>query len=174
MLSRNNKTLKKACCFLFSNNFYQRSRVPPAPASRWLLTPTGMLKMSHNGGSTDRRVRLYCNQGLTQAETALRLSIRDNIQISTRHLRRRRAWLKLYRRSHFSDAAGSDLNGQICVITNHTLTFDHVMIAHLIHYPVITGIRALFSHGNALNYYIITGKRAVILRLQTDSFMISR
>ncbi len=65
--------------------------------------------MSHNRVCTDQRIRLYFNQGVTQAEPSLCLSVRDNIQISTRHLRRRQARLKLYRRSHLSDAAGSDL-----------------------------------------------------------------
>ncbi len=49
---------------------------------------------------TDRCIRLYFNQDLPQAETTLRLSVRDNVQISPRHLRRR-----LAQRVHFSDPA---------------------------------------------------------------------
>ncbi len=97
--------------------------------------------------SIEQHIRLYLNQGLTWAEMALCLAVRDNIQISTHHLRRRRARLKLYRPSYFSDAAGSDLEDQICVIINQTLTLDHVMRAHLINYPVITGKRALKTKG---------------------------
>ncbi len=59
--------------------------------------------MSHNRVSVDQHLRLYFSQGLTEAETALCLSVKDNIQISTR--------LKLYRQSHCSDAAGSELDG---------------------------------------------------------------
>ncbi len=62
-----------------------------------------------------------CTSIKTQTEIALCLSVRDNIQISTRHLRRRRARLKLYRRSHFSDAADSDLDGpNLCDHEPHT------------------------------------------------------
>ncbi len=52
----------------------------------------------------------YFSQSLTQAETARCLSVRDNIHICALHLRRRRAQLKLYSLSCFSDAAGSDLD----------------------------------------------------------------
>ncbi|XP_055045258.2 uncharacterized protein [Misgurnus anguillicaudatus] len=52
----------------------------------------------------DQRIRMYYNQGLTQAEIALCLSVRDGFQISPRHLRRRLARLQLYRR-RLSDAA---------------------------------------------------------------------
>ena len=45
----------------------------------------------------DQQIRLYFNQGLTQAEMALCLSIIDNIHISLRQLRRRPARLQLYR-----------------------------------------------------------------------------
>ncbi len=92
--------------------------------------------MSHNGKSVDQHIRLYVHQGLRQAEIALCLSVKRNIQISTRLLRRRRAQLKLHRRSRFNDAV--ILTGQICAIVNHTLAFDHVMRAHLINHPVIT------------------------------------
>ncbi len=95
--------------------------------------------MSHYRVSIDQCIRLYVSQGLTEAETALCLSVRRNIQISTRHLRRRRAgW-------SFTDSCTSvmllavNLTGQISVITNHTLNFDHVMKARLINYPVIRG-----------------------------------
>ncbi len=48
------------------------------------------------------------------------LPVRDNIQISIHHLRRRRAWLNLHRRSHFSDAAGSDVDGpNLCAPEPH-------------------------------------------------------
>ncbi len=67
--------------------------------------------MSHDRVSLDRHIRLYFSQGPTQAETVLCLSVRDNIQISTHHLRRRLARLKLYRSSHFIDTACSDLDG---------------------------------------------------------------
>ncbi len=67
--------------------------------------------MSHNGESIDQHIRLYVHQGLIQAEIALCLSAKDNIQISSRYLRGRLARVKLYRQSHFSDAAGSDLDG---------------------------------------------------------------
>ncbi len=59
--------------------------------------------MSHNRFSIDQHISLYFSQGLTQAEIALCLSVRDNTQISTRNLRRRLARLKLYGQSHFSD-----------------------------------------------------------------------
>ncbi len=68
--------------------------------------------MSHNRVSIDQSSRLHFSQRPTQAETALCLSVRENIQISTCHLRRRRARLKLYRRSHVKDAAGSDLGAK--------------------------------------------------------------
>ncbi len=42
--------------------------------------------MSHNGISIDQCIRLYFNQGLTQTEIAPCLSVRDNVQISARHL----------------------------------------------------------------------------------------
>ena len=35
----------------------------------------------------DQRIRTYFNQGLTQAEIALCLSVRDGFQISPRHLK---------------------------------------------------------------------------------------
>ena len=37
----------------------------------------------------DQRIRTYFNQGLTQAEIALCLSVRDGFQISPRHLRKK-------------------------------------------------------------------------------------
>ncbi len=55
------------------------------------------------------------------------------------------------------------LMGQICMIMNHTLAFDHMMKAHLVSYPIITEKQALLSCDNALNCSDITGKRAVIL-----------
>ncbi len=42
------------------------------------------------------------------------------------------------------------LKGQICVIMNHTLTFNHVMKAHQINYPVITAKWALLSCDNKM------------------------
>ena len=47
---------------------------------------------------------MYFNQGLTQAEIALCLSVRDGIQISHPYLRRRLAQLQLHRR-RLSDPA---------------------------------------------------------------------
>ncbi len=64
--------------------------------------------MSHNRVFIDQCIRPYFSQGLTQAETALRLSVRDNIQISTRH--KEKTSPADHRQSHFSDAAGSDLD----------------------------------------------------------------
>ncbi len=95
--------------------------MPSAPACRWLLTPVGLLQKSHNRVSIDQRIRLYFRQGLTQAETALCLSVRENIQICSHHLRRRVARLKLCRRLYFSDAADSDLDGpNLCDHEPHT------------------------------------------------------
>ncbi len=53
------------------------------------------------------------------------------------------------------------LTGQICVIMNHTLAFDHVMKAHLINYPVITEKQALLSR----DYVIKTSYYPVIKKL---------
>ncbi len=59
------------------------------------------------------------------------------------------------------------LQGQIFVIMKQTLTFDLVMKAHQMNYPVITGKLALFSRDNGivclvtkneLIYPVITGK----------------
>ncbi len=66
--------------------------------------------MSHYGVSIDQHIRLNFSQDLTQADSALCLSVRKSFR-SALVLRRRLAQLKLYRQSHFSDAAGSDLNG---------------------------------------------------------------
>ncbi len=74
--------------------------------------------MLHNGVSIDQRIRLYFSQGLMQAEIALCLSVRDNIQISTHYLRRGLTRLKLHRQSHLSDAAGSDFD-KLCDLCDH-------------------------------------------------------
>ncbi len=52
------------------------------------------------------------------------------------------------------------LVGQICVVTNHTLAFDHMMKAHLINFPVIRGKRALLTCDSPLIYSVVTGKKA--------------
>ncbi|KAK9977241.1 hypothetical protein ABG768_019062 [Culter alburnus] len=51
----------------------------------------------------DDRIRFYFDQGLTQTEIALCLSVIDNFHISVRHLRRRLSDLQLYRRRQYSD-----------------------------------------------------------------------
>ncbi len=43
------------------------------------------------------------DQGLTQTEIALCLSVIDDLHISVRHLRRRLSGLQLYRRRQYSD-----------------------------------------------------------------------
>lgn len=55
-------------------------------------------------GRIDNLIREYFDQGMTQAEIALSLLIRDHFKISPRHLRRRLARLRLYRR-RYSDPA---------------------------------------------------------------------
>ncbi len=51
----------------------------------------------------DDRIRFYFDQGLTQTEIALCLSVIDDLHISVRHLRRRLSGLQLYRRTQYSD-----------------------------------------------------------------------
>ncbi len=51
----------------------------------------------------DDRIRFYFDQGLTQTEIALCLSVIDDLHISVRHLRRRLSGLQLYRRRQYSD-----------------------------------------------------------------------
>ncbi len=51
----------------------------------------------------DDRIRFYFDQGLTQTEIALCLSVIDNLHISVRHLRRRLSGLQLYHRRQYSD-----------------------------------------------------------------------
>ncbi|KAL2096354.1 hypothetical protein ACEWY4_008502 [Coilia grayii] len=66
-------------------------------------------------GMIDRLIRQYFDQGLTQAEIALSLLIRDNIKISPRHLRRRLARLRLYRQRYSDPAEVVDF---ICKLMN--------------------------------------------------------
>ncbi len=51
----------------------------------------------------DDRIRFYFDQGLTQTEIALCLSVIDDLHISVRNLRRRLSGLQLYRRRQYSD-----------------------------------------------------------------------
>lgn len=51
----------------------------------------------------DDRIRFYFDNGLTQSEIALCLSVIDDFHISVRHLRRRLSGLQLYRRRQYSD-----------------------------------------------------------------------
>ncbi len=51
----------------------------------------------------DDRIRFYFDQGLTQTEIALCLSVIDDLHISVQHLRRRLSGLQLYRRRQYSD-----------------------------------------------------------------------
>ncbi len=51
----------------------------------------------------DDRICFYFDQGLTQTEIALCLSVIDDLHISVRHLRRRLSGLQLYRRRQYSD-----------------------------------------------------------------------
>lgn len=55
------------------------------------------IDVSDQGPINDQHIRLRFNQGLTEAE------MRDNIQFSPHHLRRRRAQLQLHGQVHFSD-----------------------------------------------------------------------
>ncbi len=48
----------------------------------------------------DDRIRFYFDQGLTQTEIALCLSVIDDLHISVRHLRRRLSGLQLYIRQY--------------------------------------------------------------------------
>ena len=66
-----------------------------------LIVETLVFTMS---GIMDNLIRQYFDQGMTQAEIALSLLIRNNFKISPRHLRRRLARLRLYRR-RYSDPA---------------------------------------------------------------------
>ncbi len=51
----------------------------------------------------DDRIRFYFDQGLTQTEIALCMSVIDDLHISVRHLRRRLSGLQIYRRRQYSD-----------------------------------------------------------------------
>ncbi len=51
----------------------------------------------------DDRIHFYFDQGLTQTEIALCLSVIDDLHISVRHLRRRLSCLQLYRRRQYSN-----------------------------------------------------------------------
>lgn len=53
--------------------------------------------------SLDEQIRYYFDQGLTQAEIALCLSVIDNFHISVRHLIRRLSSIQLYHRRQYSD-----------------------------------------------------------------------
>ncbi len=48
----------------------------------------------------DDRIHFYFDQGLTQTEIALCLSVIDDLHISVRHLRRRLSGLQLYIRQY--------------------------------------------------------------------------
>ncbi len=69
----------------------------------------------------DDRIRFYFDQGLTQTEIALCLSVIDDLHISVRHLRRRLSGLQLYRRRQYCDPErvvnfiASQLEGPECL-----------------------------------------------------------
>ncbi len=113
--------------------------------------------MSHKGVSIDQCIRLYFNQGLTQVlrEITVCLSVRDNIQISTLHLMRRQARLKLHRQSHFSDAAGSDPDEpNLCDHEPHT-RFPSRDGKSPDNRPVTMGKQALLSHDKKNDFFVI-------------------
>ncbi|TKS74457.1 Spindlin-1 30000 Mr metaphase complex SSEC P [Collichthys lucidus] len=58
--------------------------------------------MSEEQENIDQRITYFFNQGLTKAETASCLAI-DDVHISVRHLRRRRARLQLYQRRNLTE-----------------------------------------------------------------------
>ncbi len=61
----------------------------------------------------DDRIRFYFDQGLTQTEIALCLSVIDDLHISVRHLRRRLSGLQLYRRRQYSERVVNFIASQL-------------------------------------------------------------
>ncbi len=79
----------------------------------------------------DDRIRFYFDQGLTQTEIALCLSVIDDLHISVRHLRRRLSGLQLYRRRQNSDPErvvnfiASQLEGPGCLHGYRMMPFEN-------------------------------------------------